>query len=156
MADWANVRVKANASDFDLLRSKILAHPGKVAKDVYYPALRRISQAGVDYMRYIILTSETATGKARAGRGGNGPGRVDTGAMFDAVKMRVRERKDGFTSFVGWIDGRPGYSVFQEHGVKGGVVGMNALAQAQEFMLSEIRKLAKGGSATGNDVTFGG
>lgn len=147
---WFDIRIKTEARYFDSVRARILAWPEEVAREVYIPKLRLIAQEGVIYMRRIILESGTETGAKRKAAGGNGPGRYDTGTMYDAVSYRIRKRVKGESIFVGWTEGRPGYSIFQEHGVRGGVTGMNAIAQTQEFMLSEIRKMGRAqGSGTG-------
>lgn len=142
--DWLNIRVKTEASKFDAVRSKIQGWPEEVAKEVYWPMLQEIGRQGRDYIRAIILSSTTPTGEQRARNGGNGPGRVKTGQMFDKVSSRARERKTGFSLFVGWAEGRPGYSIFQELGTRNGVIGMNAIAQAEEYMLSQLRAMAAG------------
>lgn len=142
--DWFNIRVKTEASAFNAVRNKIMGWPEEVAKEVYWPMLQQVGRDGRDFIRYIILDSTTPTGEERARRGGNGPGRVNTGNMYNAVSSRARERKDGFSLFVGWADGRPGYSIFQELGTRNGVVGMNAIQQAEEFMLSQLRAMAAG------------
>lgn len=149
MADWFKIRVKTERQQFNAVRSIIRTYPEKVANEIYFPQLRQIAENGKEYMRYIILASDTATGRKRAGQGGNGPGRVNTGLMYDSVRARVNQNKNSFSALVGWLDGRPGYAIFQELGTKNGVKGMEAVQQAQEYMLSEIRKLSHGGTITG-------
>lgn len=144
MGDWFNLRVKVPTQQLNSTRNIIRAWPQKVAAEVYYPKLTQIAQEGRDYMRYIILAASTPTGVKRQGQGGNGPGRVNTGQMFDSVRYRVRQNKYNYSATIGWLDGKPGYAIFQELGTKNGVVGMNAVAQANEYMLSEIRALAAG------------
>lgn len=141
-----NIRVKTEASKFNAVRSKIEGWPKEVAQDIYFPALERIAQEGVDFIRFIILSATTMTGAQRANAGGNGPGRVDSGKMYEKVNYRARKRaNNGFSLFVGWTNGTPGYAIFQENGTKNGVVGMEALRQAQQYMYSEAVKLANGG-----------
>lgn len=144
MSKWMTVRTKTERARFDSVRSKIMGYPEKVAKERYWPQLEQIAQDGVDYIRYIIATSETRTGQERANRGMGAAGRIDSGDMFDKVGARIRERKTGFSAFVGWIYGKPGYSIFQEQGTKRGVQGMHALEQAREYMLSELRAMIAG------------
>ena len=144
MADWLNIRVKIQGDNLDTVRSKIRGWPEKVAEEVYWPALAAIAAEGADYIRFIILDSKTETGEKRVAAGGNGPGRVDTGNMFDMVGYRNRKTKGGFSSFVGWVNGRPGYALFQDLGTKNGVKAMNAISQAQEYMLMRMLELAKG------------
>lgn len=150
---WLNLRVKVPAKDLDAVRSKIRGWPEEVAREVYWPALQQIAANGAEYIRFIILASDTKTGEKRVAAGGPGPGRVDTGEMFDNVGYRNRVTAGGFSSFVGWINGRPGYAIFQELGTQGGIKAMNAIGQAQEYMLSEIRALAKG-QYTGSPIGY--
>lgn len=152
MGDWFNIRIKTERSKFNSVRSIIKTYPEDVAQEVYYPALRQIAENGKDYMRYIILASDTATGRKRAAQGGNGPGRVDTGKLYDGVRARTNINKDSFSAIVGWLDGKPGYAIFQELGTTNGVKGMEAIAQTQEYMLSEIKKLSKGGKITSTPI----
>jgi hypothetical protein len=147
---WFDIRVKTERQKFDAIRSIIRTWPQEVAKEIYFPELEKIAENGKEYIRYIILASDTDTGRRRANNGGNGPGRVDSGTMYDSVRARVNVNKDSFSALVGWLDGRPGYAIFQEHGTKNGVKGMEAIQQAQEYMLSEIRKLKAGGKITGS------
>lgn len=142
--DWATIRTKTKASDFDAVRAKIMGWPEEVAEDVFYPQLEIIAQNGKARIREIIETSATKTGAERAARGGNGPGRIKTAKMYNSVRARVRKRKNGFSAFVGWIDGTPGYASFQELGTANGVMGMNAIGQAREEMLMQIKGLARG------------
>lgn len=145
MPDWIPIKIKTEADKFDYVRTKIEGWPQEVAEEVYWPALEQIGQEGVLFMRWIIDNSPTKTGEERVRRGGRGPGRVKDGKMRRNVRRRVRRRvKNAFSMFVGWSAGNPGYSIFQEQGTKNGVAAMNALGQAQEYMLSEIRKLSAG------------
>lgn len=146
MGKWMDIRVKTEVSKFNAVRSKIEGWPKEVAQDIYFPALEQIAKDGVDFMRFIIISATTMTGAQRAAAGGNGPGRVDSGKMYDKVNYRARKRaKNGFSLFVGWVDGQPGYAIFQENGTKNGVIGMEALRQTQEYMYAEVVKLANGG-----------
>lgn len=153
MPDWFKLRIKAPARDFDAVRAKIMGWPEEVAREVYWPQMEAIAQEAREYIRFIILQKETATGQARAAQGGNGPGRVKTGKMFDLVRARVRARKQGFSAFVGWLDGKPGYAVFQELGTKNGVEAMEAIHSAREYMLSQMKALQAGRYMGGPNVS---
>jgi len=140
-----HIRVKTEAANLNAVRSKIRGWPQHVARTVYWPQLNRITAEGVALGQEIIRTSYTPTGKSRAARGAGEAGRIDTGNMIKSFTARNRETAgESFSSFVGWIYGKPGYSIFQELGTRNGIVGMNAIGQVQEYMLSEIRKMAKG------------
>lgn len=154
MSKWFNIRMKTEAQNFNAVRSKIMGWPIEVLDNVYRPALEGIAAGGVAYIRSVIDTSTTPTGQRRRARGEGEAGRIETGRMKQMVRARIRPRKDGFSMFVGWIDGRPGYAIFQELGTAQ-IEAMNAIPQAQEWMLSELRKLnVQGGRYQGS--TFEG
>lgn len=87
---------------------------------------------------------------SRAGgrRWGSGPGRIDSGEMFDNVKSRVEYSSDTIKGEFGWLDNEEMYYLFQEDGfthfISGEYIpGMLALQDAgiqsqQEF----IRRLS--------------
>lgn len=144
--DWFELKIKVPASDFNKVRVKIATWPEEVAAEVYRPQIKAIARAGAAYIKQIIEREETDTGRERARRGGNGPGRVKTGKMINAVSSRARDRAGGGVSATaGWLTGEPGYAIFQEMGTKNGVEAMDAIGQAHEFMLSELKRLANGG-----------
>lgn len=148
--NWFELRLKVPASDFDKVRNKIATWPEEVAKEVYHPQIRAIAEAGAQFIREIIEREVTPTGEERARKGGNGPGRVKSGKMINAVRARVRPRANGgISATAGWLTGEPGYAIFQELGTKNGVIGMDAIGQAHEFMLSELRRVANGGRIEG-------
>ena len=68
-------------------------------------------------MLRIIEESVTGTGEARAGRGGH-PGRIDSGAMHDAVNANTWVKPGGESAggTWGWIDGFEDYFLYQEKG----------------------------------------
>lgn len=152
--EWASIRTKTEAKAFDAVRARILGYPEKVAEEVYWPALQSIASEGVTTIRQIILSSTTPTGEARAAKGGK-PGRYDTGNMFKNVRMRLRKRAKGFTAFVGWIEGKPGYAIFQEMGTKNGVRAMEAIVTARQEMYSKIQALGKGRYSAPNNPQLG-
>jgi hypothetical protein len=141
MANWFNIKVKTEASQFDKVRTKILGWPEEVAREVYWPELEKIGQEGVELIRFLILSNKDTKKYERTGV----PGRVDTGRMVDSVTSRARERSgNSFSLFVGWIRGEPGYAIFQEQGTKNGVRALNAIGQAEVYMLERLRGLSKG------------
>lgn len=144
--NWFELRLKVPASDFNKVRVKIATWPEEVAKEVYHPQIKAIAEAGAEFIRQVIERETTPTGEARVRRGGNGPGRVKSGKMINAVRSRVRPRANGgISATAGWLTGEPGYVIFQEMGTKNGVEAMDAIGQAHEFMLSELRRVANGG-----------
>jgi hypothetical protein len=151
VSKWMDIRVKTERSQLDAVRATIINRPQKVMDQTYKPALKAIADEGRDYIRYIILASTTRTGEARVAAGGQYAGRRTGKSGRDSMYTRVRSRIRGgtgknqrFVIQVGWDEGKPGYAIFQEYGTKNGVVGMNALGQAHEFMLARIRRMASG------------
>ncbi len=149
MADWAAVRMKTEAANLNAVRTRIAAYP-KTVTESYRRRIENIAQDARQFMVEIVLTSTTATGEERARRGGEA-GRVDTGKMLKALEsnsaVRVRDRSKGFSVFVGWTGGKPGYTIFQEQGFRHGtgyVAGMGALLQAQEYILMRLRAMKAG------------
>lgn len=148
--DWFNIRVKTEASKFNAVRSKIMGWPEEVAREVYWPRLEEIGNLGAEFIKNIIAT-DTNTKKYEQG---GPPGRIDSKDMYNKVRSRARERKQGFSLFVGWNDGRPGYSIFQELGTKSGVQAMNSIQQSQEYMLSLLKSMATGTYTGSNTPSF--
>jgi hypothetical protein len=155
MTSWLGIRTKTEAKALNAVRSRILGWPEEVLRDVYKPQIQDIGREGVEFIRDVIRTSETKTGRKRQEEGRGEAGRIKTGKMIKAVRAEVRDRKVGFTMNVGWVRGQPGYAIFQELGTDGepgddmfrgraGIRGMDAIGQAHEFMLMRMRQLAKG------------
>lgn len=134
---WFDIRVQTEVENRNAVRSKIMGWPEHVAQTMYWPALDQIGKDGAEFMRGIIVAED----------------RIDTWKMHNSVRSRPRQRaKDAYSLFVGWIDGKPGYAIFQEHGTRAGVVAMNSVSQTQEYMLSRIKQLAslRGRTEAGN------
>lgn len=145
MSNWMNIRVKTEASNFNYVRSKIEGWPSEVVEEFYWPALEAIAREGRDIIREIIEGAETPTGRERAARGEGEAGRIKSGKMYNSVTTRVRRRvKNGFSVFTGWINGKPGYSIFQEQGTRNGIEAMNAIGITEVWMLEQIKSLASG------------
>lgn len=82
---------------------------------------------------YIKDLATTPTGIRR----GSPRGRYDTGAMYDAFIGTLgggttAGGKYKFRFELGWLNGQPGYTLFQEYGTAGGVKGMEALERGRE------------------------
>lgn len=138
---WLDIRIQTENENRNAVRNKIMGWPEEVAQKRYWPALQQIGRNGVQFQRSIIERLD----------------RIDTGDMKRGVKMRANKRAgNAFTLFVGWVDGRPGYSIFQEHGTRSGVVAMDSIAQTREYMLSQIEQLARGGRVEAADTSFQG
>ena len=150
--DWFQIRTKTEPAKMKYMSAKINGFPDEAAEKYYFQKLQQITAAGADIMRNYIeydRANFTETGKKRAARGGNGPGRKDSGDMIKGIVWSGKKDGKGKYRFAfGWLNGTPGYSIFQEYGVEGGVKGMNSLQYAREFVRKEIRYLASNGKGT--------
>jgi hypothetical protein len=154
MPSWFEVRTAFEPSAMKYAQQKIYGHPEKVFTTYYFQELQSLTAAAADVQRNYINTkpNSTPTGVARVAAGGNGPGRVDTGEMRDAIKWSARKVSPKRYEFkFGWINGVPGYSIFQEYGTSHGIKGMHSIQYAREFALAEIKFMKSGGRGT----TFG-
>lgn len=115
---------------------------GERATKAAVEALDETLDKGVDDVRFIIAASHTPTGEDRAAAGGNGPGRIDTGAMYDAVEKHIDEQGHVAIGSFGWLDdGSRGYkhASYQEPGTER-VAGMNALFQAFAVAIPDFKR----------------
>lgn len=110
-------------------------------------ALLEAGDAGHDRMLEIIETTTSATGEARAGRGGH-PGRIDTGNMIDSVMSDNIIKGSGdnrsYITTWGWLNNFEDYFGLQDQwpGLPAGA--MNAIQQsyieAREKLFEELSK----------------
>lgn len=109
------IRVRMGKPDKDM---KVWAEAqGRKAKQEMDRILEEVIAEAADDMIRILEAATTATGEARAAAGGNGPGRVDSGTMRDAIRSRVLEKsKDRTVGAWGWLDEVLDYFVYQEQG----------------------------------------
>lgn len=112
------IRVRMGKPDKDM---KVWAEAqGRKAKQEMDRILEEVIAEAADDMIAILEAAATATGEARAAAGGNGPGRVDSGTMRDAIRSRVLEKsKDRTVGAWGWLDEVLDYFVYQEYGNDG-------------------------------------
>lgn len=83
-------------------------------------------------------------------RDGSFPGRVNTGRMRDAVRVRFERGTKQVRSAFGWIDSADPYFYAQEYGFNAGgfrprveVRGMFALRDARQYVVNILPRLAK-------------
>jgi hypothetical protein len=142
---WAWARLKGDGKALTKMAARISQAPDEIFVKYYYQQVVRIVFQARKLMLKTIDESTTPTGAARARRGGE-PGRIDTGKMRKRVWARANKTGAGrYRADVGWLDGIPGYAIFQEHGTRGGIVAMNALQIAGDYIEEEMRKLGRGG-----------
>jgi len=109
------IRVRMGKPDKDMKAWAIAQ--GRKAKQEMDRILEEVLDEAVEDMIAIIEAAITDTGEARAAAGGNGPGRVDTGRMRDAVKRRLLEKTPERTVGAwGWLDEVAEYFIYQEVG----------------------------------------
>lgn len=140
---WIDIR--SNGAKFQTELKRMSAHvtnvPSEVAKG-YYAAVRDIAWQGVRLGREKILNDTNTLKYRRTGK----KGRVDTGDMAKAFWANVRKSTDKqYVVNVGYLGGKPGYSIFQEYGTRRGLAGVEALRASQDYIDQEIKKLGKGG-----------
>lgn len=139
--NWIPIRVQTEPAKMKFMKTRIETFTDVQIKR-YFQLLQYIFATYAEAMRMDIAGKDyaTPTGYARVARGGPGPGRIVTGAMIKGVKWRGRKISDSRYLFeIGWLDGRPGYAIFQEYGTKNGVKAMKILATYQRLIAEEIR-----------------
>lgn len=120
--------------------------PEEIFVKYYYRELVKIVFQARKIMLGIIDTAPTKSGKK---------GRNDTGTMRKGVWARVGKSDKGrYRAEVGWLTGRPGYAIFQEHGTRTGIIAMNALQAANDYVAQEMDKLASGGYKYSRNVQW--
>ena len=107
-----------------------------------------------DYIRHVAVTE---TGRKR----GKNKGRYESGDMHDnfigtrgsGTKITRSGKSVRFFFELGWLEGMPNYTLFQEFGTRNGIVGMNALARAREEIQWGIEEeLTKNKDALAKDI----
>lgn len=145
MSQWIPIRVKTEPAKMRYVKAKIEGFPEEALGRYYFQQLQSLLASAADVMKNYIEydpSVRTQTGWARAALGGNGPGRKDTGALIDGITWSGRKVADGKYSFeVGWLNGTPGYAIFQEQGTKTGVRAMNSLEYVTNFIRQELQLL---------------
>jgi hypothetical protein len=144
---WQFIRL-GGTSKYDMPK-KLAAHiarlPNEILVTQYYREVQRIAFQARRLMLKVIEESVTETGRKRQLKGGK-PGRIKSGDMHKFVWARVFRGGNGaLVAQVGWLGGRPGYAIFQEYGTRTGIVAMNALQVAGDYIEQEMDKLGRGG-----------
>lgn len=145
---WRFIRIAGDAKQAGgiyNMAARISRAPEEIFVKYYYQQIQKIVFQARRIMLRIIDESVTEKGLQRSRKGGN-PGRVDTGTMRDKVWARAYKASNNrYRAEVGWLDGRPGYAIFQEQGTRNGIVAMNALREAGDYIEAEMDKLGRGG-----------
>lgn len=101
---------------------KVLNNLNKAPRIVQEEAVKmaaELAEFGELEMKANILTSGTPfSDRAREAGINSGPGRFRTGAMYNAVKSRVRVAGNKVLSEYGWLSGVKNYFKYQEYGFR--------------------------------------
>lgn len=151
---WAWARLKGDGKALTKMAARITRAPEEIFVKYYYQQITRIVFAARQIIIKRIETATTPTGRERAKRGGE-PGRIESGTMKKRVWARVNKQGSGrYRADVGWLEGLPGYAIFQEHGTRGGIVAMDALREAGDYIEAEMNKLGRGGYKYRRDTNW--
>lgn len=99
-----------------------------VAEDVAQEAVEAFIDASLPIMIEAFEQATTPTGERRFEKGGNGPGRIDTGLMVGNLKGAIERSATSFVGRAGWLENGPQqpYFLLQDQGFQN-VVGAHAL-----------------------------
>lgn len=136
------VRTNLDRKRFELqrMRATVVNVPDEAMKG-YYARLRDIAWAAVREAREHI-ENDTQTKKYRET---GEKGRRDTGKMIASFWANVGSNQGKrYRINVGYLAGDPSYAMFQEYGTSQGLVGVEALRVAKEYVAAEVGKLGNG------------
>lgn len=144
--NWFDIRIKTEQSAIKNVTSRIEGFPKEAMDKYFFQILQSIGAAAADVGREYIASAKvsTKTGEAQGRKGRVKSGDMKAGFKFDGGH-KVSDTKYEF--YFGWIDGTPGYSIFQELGTKNGIVAMHALQYARQFAASELKLVSNSASA---------
>lgn len=143
MANWIDIRVQTEQAKIKYVKSEIEGFAEKAIGPYFFQFMQSMMPEAVDVMQSYIryqAGKTTKTGK---------PGRVETGEMWEQVTWRqIPTGKKGFYRFeLGWLNGTPGYAIFQEQGTRNGVVAMDSIGFTTMWLRSELKLLGRGTDA---------
>lgn len=139
--NWFDIRVKTEPAKIKHVVGQIRGYPEFAFQKYYFQSLQQLAAEGVDVMKNYIEYDpkvRTKTGEARGAKG-----RVKTGEMRDAVKWSGGKVGKNYRFDIGWLDGRPGYAIFQEVGTKNGVKAMESIQYTLDFMRRELKMMGQ-------------
>lgn len=140
--EWTGIRMYAKGSRaLDAVSQTLKLIPDTIT-DELYDQLGEICKRAQQIARERIQSMPNKTKE---------DGRVKTGAMLRGLTYERRKYKGYVYIRFGWLNG-PGYSLFQEWGTRRGLIGMNALMEAYNYLETEVAKL----DITYKNVTRGG
>lgn len=144
MTDWLPIRIKTEPAKLRYVKSRIMGYPEEAMGKYFFQQLQMVTASAADVMKNFIMQDKNTKKYETTGV----KGRRKTGAMIDAITWRGSKIGKGKYRFeFGWLDGRPGYAIFQEQGTKNGVRALNSLDYATNFAKQELRLLGQNPAA---------
>lgn len=101
----------------------------KQARAVALLAAEAFADTAERVMRETFIAAETPTGRARADAGGNGPGRVDTERLINAIMQQLEAHGSAVVPRAGFLEDQQPYFLLQDQGFQN-VEGAHALEAA--------------------------
>ncbi len=154
---WAFIRLEGDRKQgggLYQMAARISRAPEEIFVKYYYQKVQKIAFEARRIILNTIDESVTAKGIARARNGGKS-GREVSGKMKKGVWARAyKASANRYRAEVGWLDGRPGYAIFQEHGTRNGIVAMDSLRKAGDYIEAEMDKLGRGGYKYRRDTNW--
>lgn len=143
MSKWLQIRIQTEPAKLQKMQSRIIGWPEEAFIKNYFQLLQNLTATAADVMRNYISDAKTSTPTGIAqGR----KGRVVTGEMMRGVTSNaggnrgaIKQPNGKYLFKFGWLDGKPGYAVFQEWGTSNGIKAMNAQRYASEWVRKELK-----------------
>ena len=127
----SNISVRWRGFDKSELTGWVTSIGGDLRETMERIAVEVAAEAAEDMIR-ILEAAVTDTGLARVEAGGNGPGRVDSGTMRDAISSKILEsERDRVVVGWGWLDEVLDYFLYQEYGPEKYDVNFEAMSALQ-------------------------
>lgn len=152
MAEFIRIdsrKLKQNAAALKNLKNTFKAGPDITVANskTFFRSMQKEARYAYEATKdYIKNQAKTPTGIRR----GDPQGRYDKGDMYKAFKPapgggRTSVKKGGqrgsvkFYYEMGWLDGMPDYTLFQEYGTSRGIEAMNAIGWGQQAIEDYVR-----------------
>lgn len=140
---WLDIRTNGAKFNTELkkMQTSITAAPNEIYKG-YFIQMQKLAWEAARVGRDKIANDTNTKKYQRTGE----KGRIDTGKMINSFWANARkEGADRYKINLGYLSGKPGYSIFQEYGTRNGLRGVEALRTARDYFQQEARGLGAGG-----------
>lgn len=97
-----------------------------LAHEVAEEAATAFAETAERVMRETFIAAETPTGRARSDAGGNGPGRVDTGRLINAITHALEVGGLEVVGRAGFLKDQEAYFLIQDQSERYGAHAMQA------------------------------